>query len=128
MVAFARGLAHGGCTHVRGFADPTARPLLPPVWAARLDAVLVRHRRGGHSSLRRIGDLMALRTLAIDAPVREAVAGGARQVVILGAGLDGRAFRMAELAAVDLFEVDHPDSQAPKRQRAAALTAQARTV
>jgi hypothetical protein len=32
-------------------------------------------------------------------------------VVILGAGLDGRAWRMSELADAIIFEVDHPDSQ-----------------
>jgi methyltransferase (TIGR00027 family) len=127
-VTFARALADAGFTDARGFADPTARPLLPPAWVAKLDALLARGGGRWQRALKRMADLLALRTLAIDAAVRDAVAGGARQLVILGAGLDGRAFRMAELAAIDVFEVDHPDTQAQKRARAAALTAKARSL
>ena len=35
----------------------------------------------------------------------------AAQLVIIGAGLDVRAWRMSELADVTVFEVDHPASQ-----------------
>ena len=38
------------------------------------------------------------------------------QMVILGAGFDTRAYRMALLRAVDVFEVDHPDTQAAKKR------------
>jgi len=62
-------------------------------------------------------DHMKLRTAAIDALVVKAVRGGARQVVLLGAGLDARAHRMAELAGITVFEVDHPASQAYKRKK-----------
>ena len=61
---------------------------------------------------------MAARTVAIDDAVRS---GGNPQLVIVGAGLDGRAWRMHELAGVDVFEVDHPASQEDKRARAAGL-------
>jgi methyltransferase (TIGR00027 family) len=47
--------------------------------------------------------------------------GTAPQVVILGAGLDGRAWRMPELAGRAVFEVDQPASQQDKRDRATAL-------
>ena len=43
-----------------------------------------------------------------------------RQVVILGAGYDTRAARLPR-AGVRYFEVDHPDTQAAKRARLAAL-------
>ena len=43
------------------------------------------------------------------------------QVVILGAGLDGRAWRMGELSESDVFEVDHPASQQDKRARAEGM-------
>ncbi len=43
-----------------------------------------------------------------------------RQVVILGAGYDTRAARMPK-SGVRYFEVDHPDTQAAKRARLAAL-------
>jgi methyltransferase (TIGR00027 family) len=50
--------------------------------------------------------------------VAERVAGGVRQYVILGAGLDTFAQRQQELAArLVVFEVDQPGPQAWKRQR-----------
>jgi len=64
---------------------------------------------------------MALRTAAIDKAVRDAVAAGARQVVILGAGYDGRVWRLKELAGVKVFEVDHPATQGEKRSHLAQL-------
>jgi methyltransferase (TIGR00027 family) len=68
---------------------------------------------------------MVARTVAIDADLRNAAA---PQVVILGAGLDGRAWRMRELAQSLVFEVDHPDTQQEKLQRVASLTQEAREV
>jgi methyltransferase (TIGR00027 family) len=63
--------------------------------------------------------------VAIDVAVR---ATAAPQVVILGAGLDGRAWRMPELSDSVVFEVDHPDTQREKMSRAAALSPLAREV
>ena len=60
---------------------------------------------------------VALRTAAIDDALREALARGASQVVLLGAGLDNRADRMSELEGVAVFEVDHPSMQRHKRER-----------
>jgi len=37
------------------------------------------------------------------------------QVVILGAGFDSRAYRLSPLAAIDIFEVDHPDTPVAKQ-------------
>jgi len=61
------------------------------------------------------------RTRGMDDFVREEVAAGARQVVILGAGLDSRAYRIGELATTTVFEVDHPVTAAYKRERVAAV-------
>jgi methyltransferase (TIGR00027 family) len=66
-------------------------------------------------------DIVARRVRAIDDEVERAVAEGVRQVVILGAGLDTRALRMSALAQADVFEVDHPASQAFKMRKAATL-------
>jgi len=68
-----------------------------------------------------MADLIALRTAVIDGAVRDAIAAGARQLVILGAGYDGRAWRIKELAGVKVFEVDHPATQGIKRARVAQL-------
>jgi methyltransferase (TIGR00027 family) len=61
---------------------------------------------------------MAVRTAYLDAQVR-AWSESFSQVVLLGAGLDTRAARLAR-AGVRFFEVDHPATQAHKRERLAA--------
>jgi methyltransferase (TIGR00027 family) len=66
--------------------------------------------------------LMIIRTRFIDDRLLHAVASGATQVVILGAGFDSRAYRLHErLAGLKIFEVDSPDTQAIKRQRVEAV-------
>src|SRR5262249_29257435 len=65
-------------------------------------------------------EVVVPRTVAIDDAVAEHAA---PQVVILGAGLDGRAWRMEALAGAYVCEVDQPASQRDKRDRAAALPA-----
>jgi methyltransferase (TIGR00027 family) len=73
-------------------------------------------------------DHIEMRTLAIDHALREAVDAGVGQIVILGAGLDARAWRMPELEAVRVFEVDHPSTQAYKRARVGSRATRARDV
>lgn len=58
-----------------------------------------------------------VRTRLIDDLVRQAVRGGARQALLLGAGFDSRPYRLEEMRDVPLFEVDHPATQQAKRQR-----------
>lgn len=60
---------------------------------------------------------MQLRTRAIDDALIESVKRGAEQVVILGAGLDARGWRLDALSESIVFEVDHPAMQAYKRSR-----------
>ena len=61
---------------------------------------------------------MTVRTRFIDEALGRAVAAGATQVVILGAGFDSHAYRFQELlASVRVFEVDRPATQALKKQR-----------
>ena len=69
--------------------------------------------------------VVVTRTVVIDDAVRAAAS---PQLVILGAGLDGRAWRMPELADIDVFEVDRPASQRDKRDRAEGLEPAARSV
>ena len=73
-------------------------------------------------------DHIEMRTLAIDAAVRDAVEAGMRQLVVLGAGLDARAWRMPELAEVRVFEVDHPSTQDYKRARVGSRSPAAKDV
>ena len=69
--------------------------------------------------------MMTARTIEIDDAVRRSAH---PQVVILGAGLDGRAWRMPELRDSVVFEVDHPDTQRDKRARSEGLERKAREV
>lgn len=73
-------------------------------------------------------DHVSLRTAIIDATLCSALATGLEQLVILGAGLDGRAWRMPALRRATVFEVDHPATQAGKRRRMEARPAQAAEV
>ncbi|MES1187252.1 MAG: SAM-dependent methyltransferase [Myxococcales bacterium] len=124
LVCMGRAMAHGLLAPGR-FDDPTAIVLLPEAAARE-----VRNERSGrvpegfrarlrHEYLQTQAKMMVARTVAIDDVVRSA---GAPQVVILGAGLDGRAWRMPELGQVSVFEVDHPDSQRDKRERVQQLS------
>lgn len=61
---------------------------------------------------------MAVRARMFDDYVLECIKNGAKQYVILGAGLDSRAYRFAKsLSDIKVFEIDHPSSQAVKMQR-----------
>jgi methyltransferase (TIGR00027 family) len=55
------------------------------------------------------------RTRFIDDVVRRAIEEGTRQLVLLGAGYDCRAHRLAELHDTQVFEVDRAETQAAKR-------------
>ncbi|KOT57789.1 MULTISPECIES: class I SAM-dependent methyltransferase [Streptomyces] len=56
-----------------------------------------------------MGDYFALRTRYFDDYFRQAYAAGCRQVVLLAAGLDTRAFRLDWPDETRLFELDQPD-------------------
>jgi methyltransferase (TIGR00027 family) len=59
----------------------------------------------------------AARSRIAEDALSNAIEGGLRQVVILGAGLDTFALRNPHAARIRIFEVDHPATQAWKRQR-----------
>lgn len=75
--------------------------------------------------LRACAEGMVPRTVLVDDTVRGA---SHRQLVIVGAGLDTRPWRLGELAETDVFSVGHPASQADCRRRAAGLDLAARRV
>jgi methyltransferase (TIGR00027 family) len=105
LVAAARGAAG---------VDPFAERLLP----AGLARALVLASTGLVAHLR-------VRTRAIDDAVRESAAS---QIVLLGAGLDTRAWRLDAVRDRMVFEVDHPATQAFKRRRLGGEPALAREV
>ena len=130
LVCQGRAAAHGRIAEGR-FADPVAMALLrdservavrrvregagPQGWAERVEFEMVRAS----------AEVIAPRTVAIDDAVR---ARRVPQLVIVGAGLDDRAWRMPELASADVFEIDHPASQRDKRDRVADLRPLAKSV
>jgi methyltransferase (TIGR00027 family) len=58
----------------------------------------------------------------IDECLKQCVADGLDQLVILGAGYDARAYRMEELRHnIRVFEVDHPDTQQAKKAKLTKL-------
>lgn len=130
LVCQGRAAAQGRLAPDR-FDDPVAWELLrrderEVVTRAR-DMVTEEQRHGDVEVqlVRGCAEVVVPRTLAIDDAVREA---GNRQLVVLGAGLDTRAWRLPALAEVAVFEVDHPATQRDKQQRAAGLTPTARSV
>jgi methyltransferase (TIGR00027 family) len=77
-------------------------------------------------------DYQAVRTHYFDTYFAGAVAAGVRQVVILAAGLDSRAFRLEWPAGTTVYEIDQPQVVAYKtttlESAGAAPTAERRTV
>jgi methyltransferase (TIGR00027 family) len=64
---------------------------------------------------------VAVRTKYIDDCLVDALRHGAKQVVILGAGFDCRAYRIREITQSRVFEVDHPATQVTKKRRLRTL-------
>ena len=73
-------------------------------------------------------DHLALRSAMIDRLVCDLVQREIRQLVIVGAGLDTRVYRLQALHDVAVFEVDHPDSQREKRKRIGELAVMAKSL
>ncbi|MBK7578813.1 MAG: SAM-dependent methyltransferase [Myxococcales bacterium] len=121
-VAALRALYSEAAPELAIFDDAVALRLLPRGLgrivrsAAKLPfGVRVAHRVIG-AATRGLSYGVPLRTAAIDDAVRAAVDAGIDQLVLLGAGLDARAWRMPQLREVTVYELDHPDTQGFKRE------------
>lgn len=123
LVSFARGL---GVDEQE--VDPLAFDLLPPLLSRlasaprRLGAGAGLYRAAVRATTFGLIDHMVLRTQAIDAHLASALQSGIDQLVILGAGLDARAWRLDSLTNVTVFEIDHPSTQQYKRKRISQKT------
>ncbi len=93
-------------TSLRFVADVARLPVIGRAVPAILDLGWPRTRSSG-----------VVRTRLIDTMVDEALADGATQLVLLGAGYDSRAYRLPLARDVSVFEVDHPSTQRAKRAR-----------
>jgi methyltransferase (TIGR00027 family) len=109
--AAAHRAAHQILDQGRIFADPLALRILGE------DPEAVARKAEERPSGRRIRVFIAARTRFADDAIAAAVDRGVRQVVVLGAGLDTYAYRSPLRDRLHIFEVDHPATQAWKRQR-----------
>ena len=92
-------------------AAPEARERLETLGSqqAVIDAVLRAHGTYGG---------VIIRSRCAEDTLEGAVARGVRQYVLIGAGFDSFIVRQPDFARdIDIFEIDHPSSQAMKRQR-----------
>ena len=106
----------------RLFDDPYALKMLPFGWRVLFrffflpglrDVMLASRERRMPGSL---GSILC-RTRYIDDVLKTALADGTEQVVILGAGFDSRAYRIAGMDQAQVFEVDLPGTKALKQKR-----------
>jgi methyltransferase (TIGR00027 family) len=92
------------------FHDPFAALILGE------DARDIAARDAAVPALRPVRLFMAVRSRFSEDTVSEAVSRGVRQIVVIGAGLDTFALRNPHASlGVQVFEVDHPDTQAWKK-------------
>ena len=116
---------------VPGFSDPFAVQFLPERWRKRVEKVRASLASGARTSpyalwQRPMGTFTQFRTVVLDRALAAAMP--VEQLVILGAGLDSRAWRLDSLKDTVVFEVDFPASQAWKRERAASIPYKAKDV
>ncbi len=95
----------------RVFADPLALRILGE------DPEGIRRKAEVDPLSRRTRLFIAIRTRFAEDALAAAVDHGARQLVVLGAGLDTYAYRSPFGERLRIFEVDHPATQAWKRHR-----------
>jgi methyltransferase (TIGR00027 family) len=98
----------------RIFADPLALPIL----GEDAQAILAEARE--NPARRGLRLFVAARSRIAEEAARQAIEEGARQIVVLGAGLDTFAYRLEGKDGLRVFEVDHPATQSEKRRRLAA--------
>jgi methyltransferase (TIGR00027 family) len=86
----------------RIFADPLALPIL----GEDAPAILAEARE--NPARRGLRAFIAARSRIAEEAARQAIEEGARQIVVLGAGLDTFAYRLEGNDELGVFEVDHP--------------------
>jgi methyltransferase (TIGR00027 family) len=96
------------------FTDPLAEVIIGP--KARATVAEKREERGPFAMVLRT--VLAVRARVAEETLAEAVAAGVRQYVVLGAGLDTFGLRNTN-PSLNVFEVDHPNTQAWKKKRIA---------
>ncbi|MGV0731763.1 SAM-dependent methyltransferase [Mycolicibacter sinensis] len=112
VIATVLAAARAAATSRELINDPFAAPLVHKVgleFCIRVaDGDLDISRLGKDGGFPRLAEFSAARTNFFDAFVTDAARGGIRQAVILGSGLDTRAYRLWWPAETTVYEVDHP--------------------
>jgi methyltransferase (TIGR00027 family) len=114
--AAAHRAAHQILEQGRIFFDPLAVRILGQ------DAESVAREADARPSSRAMRLFIAARTRFAEDSLAAAIQQGARQLVVLGAGLDTYAYRSPFGDRLKIFEVDHPVTQVWKRERLADAT------
>lgn len=117
-IAIARVLESEKPENERICYDPYARKLISPLfyWIGKTFAESEERKGPGV-----IGFLVG-RCRYMDDVLQDCLRAGLEQLVLLGAGLDSRAFRFEKLkTGVKVFEVDHPATQSIKKEKVKAL-------
>jgi len=125
--AFCRLVEQSQPPGLRQFTDPVVGRLMDPMLAMMAGAGPLQKQVLDSLAPGAYGGLV-MRTRYIDDVVRAWARAGVDQVVVLGAGLDTRAYRLHELAATTVFEVDLPDIQRRKQRRLRGVPRCARDV
>lgn len=108
-----RRAAHQIFDDPKVFDDPVALAIIGPEGVAQLQGAAGKQ----HSRIARyLRAFMAVRSRYAEDQLAHAIARGSSQYVILGAGLDTFAYRNPH-EGLRVFEVDHPDTQAWKREQ-----------
>ncbi len=117
-IAFVRALESSKPAGERICYDPLARQLISPAFYLLGKLFVDRAERKGPGVL----GFLAARCRYIDDYLQACLETGLDQLVILGAGLDSRAYRFEQLAGrVRVFEVDHPATQRAKINKLAKV-------
>jgi methyltransferase (TIGR00027 family) len=123
MVAAQRVLSHREKLIDDPFAEPLVRAVGVDFFTRILDGEITFEDVDPSFTLRMAAEGMAVRTRWFDQMFLDAAASGVRQAVILAAGLDARAYRLAWPDGTVVYEVDQPEVIAFKTTTLADLGA-----
>ncbi len=109
MVAAQRALSNREGLIFDPYAEPLVRAVGLDFFVKALDGEINLDDVDPRFNVRRAAEGMAVRTRHFDTLFTDAIAAGVRQAVILAAGLDARAYRLAWPAGTTVYELDQPE-------------------
>ncbi len=124
MVAAQRALSNREGLIDDPYAEPLVRAVGLDFFIRALDGEIQLEDVDPRFNMRRAAEGMAVRTRHFDTLFTDAAAAGVRQAVILAAGLDARAYRLAWPAGTSVYELDQPEVITFKGETLATLGAQ----